>query len=74
MPEPRRIYGWLQSPLSIARHYGGCMVDGVEYRIDYADPQRPLVEVVKVKRQRKAKKAAPADPLGDLLKQCDDHA
>jgi hypothetical protein len=33
-----------------------------------------LVEVVKAKRPRKAKKAAPADPVGDLLKQCDDHA
>jgi hypothetical protein len=49
------------------------MIDGVEYRIDYADPQRPLVEVVKAKRARKAKKAAPADPVGDLPKQCDDH-
>ena len=66
MSEPRKIYNWLDSQLSIARYYGGCVLDGVAYTIDYADPQHPLVEVVPKKRAKKAK-AAPAEPPDDLL-------
>ena len=40
---PERIYGWLDSQLSIARHYGGITYNGHKYLIDYSDPQEPLV-------------------------------
>ena len=40
---PERIYGWLDSQLSIARHYGGITYNGCEYLIDYSDPHEPLV-------------------------------
>ena len=26
---------WINSHLSIARHYGGCVINGVSYRLDY---------------------------------------
>jgi len=29
---PERIYHWLDSQLSIARHYGGCWYNDHEYR------------------------------------------
>lgn len=58
--EPRRISyeTWAHSQLSIARHYGGITLNGVEYRLDYdnARTEGPignvkyfpdLVEVVK---------------------------
>ena len=40
---PERIYGWLDSQLSIARHYGGITYNGHKYVIDYSDPHEPLV-------------------------------
>ncbi len=35
--EPKRIkYDvWANSQLSIARHYGGCTLNGVKYQLDY---------------------------------------
>jgi|GEM_PF-4359135 len=66
MSEPRRIYGWLDSHLSIARHSGGCIINGVKYRIAYAEEGEPLVEVVPKPRKARATKPAP-DPLRDLL-------
>ena len=40
---PERIYGWLNSQLSIARHYGGCTYNGASYVIDMQHPDKPLV-------------------------------
>lgn len=40
---PERIYGWLDSHLSVSRHYGGCEFNGARYVIDYDDPEQPLV-------------------------------
>jgi hypothetical protein len=50
---PERIYGWLDSQLSIARHYGGITYNGCEYLIDYSDPQEPLVRQDIKKGKRK---------------------
>lgn len=55
--EPRRIYGWQQSQLSIARHYGGCTVNGVEYRVRHDIEGQPLEEVRKPARKAKRRKA-----------------
>lgn len=37
MKNPKRIpYDtWVNSHLSIARHYGGCTINGVRYELDY---------------------------------------
>ena len=57
--EPRRYYGWLDSHLSIARHYGGVKIDGVQFNIRYDLEGQPLEEVLpKPKRSRKAKQPA----------------
>lgn len=36
-PEKHRIPydSWINSQLSIARHYGGCVINGKSYRVDY---------------------------------------
>jgi len=58
---PERIYGWLNSQLSVARHYGGITYQGHDYQIAYMEEGRPLVmvDVLKreVKEQAKRKKA-----------------
>jgi len=51
---PEKIYGWLNSQLSIARHYGGCKFNGADYMIDYADPDQPLVRVDALRKEKKA--------------------
>lgn len=53
---PEYIYGWLDSQLSIARHYGGCEFNGAKYVIAYDEPKQPLVrsDIFKAKA-RKAK-------------------
>lgn len=52
-PAPQeKIYGWLNTQLSIARHYGGISFNGHSYVIDYSDPQQPLV-LVKPKQRKK---------------------
>lgn len=55
---PDRIYGWRDSQLSIARHYGGIKYRGHSYVIDTSDPDEPLVrkEILDAER-RKAKRA-----------------
>lgn len=58
MNEPHRIYGWLNSQLSIARHYGGCTFNGKSYAIRYDLEGQPLEEIVKkpkVENKSKAK-------------------
>lgn len=40
---PERIYHWLDSQLSIARHYGGCRLNGHDYRVAIDEDGQPLV-------------------------------
>ena len=40
---PERIHGWLDSQLSLARHYGGLTLQGHHYIIAYDEPGQPLV-------------------------------
>lgn len=59
--EPKRIYGWQASQLSIARHFGGITINGVLYTIRYDLPGEPLEEIPErkpVKRKKKAKAKA----------------
>lgn len=55
---PERIYGWLDSHLSIARFYGGITYNGHSYVIDAHDPQHPLVRTDVLQAERRASKAA----------------
>jgi len=57
MTTPHRIYGWLDSQLSIARHYGGCELNGKRYVIRYDLEGQPLEEVESKKGKRLAKAA-----------------
>jgi len=63
MTEPKKIYGWQDSQLSIARHYGGLTMDGVTYAIDYEEEGQPLVEVVTKKKVRKKKGVLNVAPI-----------
>ena len=56
-PTPEKIYGWQNTQLSVARHWGRIKYNGAEYRIDYDSPEQPLVLVQPV--ALKAKKEAP---------------
>ena len=59
MKAPEKIYGWLDSQLSVARFYGGVSFQGQSYVIDMADKDRPLVRVDILESEKKAiKKAA----------------
>lgn len=71
--KPERIYGWLNSQLSIARHYGGCKYNGADYVIAYNEEGQPLVRMDVVTREakgaREGKKAATQaakDSTGEL--------
>ena len=74
-PEPpERIYGWLDSQLSIARHYGGMTYQGQHYMIAYHEDGQPLVRDDVIKREAKkagesakAEKAAAKAAQGDLI-------
>lgn len=55
---PERMYGWLDSQMSTARHYGGLKYMGHSYVIDYADPDQPLVRQDVLEAAKKAEKAA----------------
>jgi hypothetical protein len=57
---PERIYGWLDSQLSIARYYGGCTYQGASYVIDMQHPDKPLVRQDVLTAELKATKAAEA--------------
>jgi hypothetical protein len=61
---PERIYGWLNSHLSIARFYGGLTYQGHTYTIAVNEHDTPLVRADVLKREaaaaKKAKKAAAA--------------
>lgn len=66
MTEPHRIYGWLNTQLSIARHYGGCEINGKSYAIRYDLEGQPLEEIVK---KPKVKKLAKAEVMRDMFEE-----
>lgn len=66
MTEPHRIYGWLNSQLSIARHYGGCEINGKSYAIRYDLEGQPLEEIVK---KPKVKKLAKAEVMRNMFEE-----
>jgi hypothetical protein len=69
---PEKIFGWLGTQLSIARHYGGMKFRGASYVIDFNDPDQPLVRQDILEAEKKAKKAPKAEQkpdIGDLFKQ-----
>ena len=53
MKTPEKIYGWLNSQLSIARFYGSCKFNGHTYVIDETDPEKPLVRQDVLKSEKK---------------------
>ena len=55
---PDRIYNWLDSQMSIARHYGGLRLHGHDYQIAYDEPGKPLVRADVLAREAKERKAA----------------
>ena len=65
MNAPEKIYGWLDSQLSVARFYGGIKFQGHLYVIDMADPKQPLVrqDIVKAEKlaERKTKRQLKKD-------------
>jgi hypothetical protein len=69
---PEKIYGRLDTQMSIARHYGGLKCLNHSYVIDYNDPYQPLVRQDIFQAEKKAKKAPKAEQkpnIGDLFKQ-----
>ena len=67
MTTPHRIYGWLDSQLSIARHYGGCELNGKRYVIRYDLAGQPLEEVKAATKRTSPEQAATDDLLQDIL-------
>lgn len=65
MEAPEKIYGWLDTQLSIARFYGGITFRGHSYVIDMAHPKQPLVrqDIVKAEKlaDRKTKRQLKKD-------------
>ena len=55
---PERIYGWMNSHLSIARFFGGCEVNGIGYTIAPNEEGQPLVRWDVFKREAKERRAA----------------
>ena len=53
-----RIYGWLNTHLSVARFYGGCEYNGHRYVIAYYEENQPLVREDVMKSEQKALRAA----------------
>jgi hypothetical protein len=71
---PERIYHWLDTQLSIARHYGGMDYQGHRYVIAFNEPGAPLVRADVLEREAKeaaeklkADAAAYAARQGSLL-------
>lgn len=69
-----RIYGWMDSQMSIARHYGGLTYQGQSYRIAAHEDGQPLVrwdvikrEAVEAKVRAKAEKQAAKAKQGELI-------
>ena len=58
-PEPpERIYGWMNSQLSISRHYGGCTYQGARYHIAPNEEGQPLVRADVIAREAEEAKRA----------------
>ncbi len=53
---PEKIYGWMDTQLSVARHYGGCTYQGHPYKVDFNDLDQPLVRMDVMEKEKKAKK------------------
>ena len=53
---PERIYQWMDTQLSIARHYGGCKYNGADYVIAYNEEGHPLVRADLLRKPKRAKK------------------
>lgn len=53
---PERIYGWLDTQLSIARHYGGLTYNGKLYVIAPDEEGEPLVRIDVKMAEKKAKR------------------
>ena len=53
---PDRIYGWLNTQLSVARHYGGCSFQGHQYYIAHGETGQPLIRSDVLKAEQKANK------------------
>ena len=70
---PEKIYGWLNTQLSIARYYGGCTYNGHSYLIDMQDPDKPLVRqdvhLAEIKARKEAVKASKAQAKAEPKKQ-----
>jgi hypothetical protein len=69
---PEKIFGWLDTQLSVARHYGGMKFRGASYVIDFNDPDQPLVRQDILEAEKKAKKAPKEKQkpnIDDLFKQ-----
>jgi hypothetical protein len=66
---PEKIYGWRDTQLSVARHYGGMKFRGASYLIDYADPEHPLVRQDVLEAEKKAAKAAKAGKVQDTTQE-----
>lgn len=57
MTPPERIYGWLDTQMSIARHYGGLTYQGHGYTIAPNEDRQPLVRDDVIKREARERKA-----------------
>lgn len=55
---PDRIFGWLNSQMSIARHYGGLTYMGERYVIDEHTEGQPLVRLSVLAAEGVAKRLA----------------
>ena len=71
---PERIYGWRDSQMSIARHYGGLLYQSHVYKIAYCEKGQPLVrgdvlarEAKERRDEIKAKKAQASALQGALF-------
>lgn len=60
MTNTPKIYGWLNSHLSIARYCGRVKINGVGYTVDMTDPDMPLIRagVRTFAKEQKAKRAS----------------
>ena len=54
---PERIYGWMDSQLSVARHYGGITYQGKDYVIAYNEDRQPLLRFDVLIRENQQKAA-----------------
>lgn len=68
MTPPERIYGWLNTQMSIARFYGGMPYQGHSYFIAPNEEGQPLVREDVIKREAKDKKQATKKAAAEIGK------